>query len=88
MSKRDESGDFDDELINDEFESIIEGLSLDDSSPTTYLDELEAFEDTHKFTPPVLPKKSLRIQFQEAKQSFIRWKNNRINEKPEDGAEL
>ena len=29
------------ELINAEFESIVSGLSLDESAPTTYLDELE-----------------------------------------------
>lgn len=31
------------DLIDAEFESIISGLSLDESTPNTYLDELEAF---------------------------------------------
>jgi hypothetical protein len=88
MSKRDQSGEFDDELVNAEFESMVEGLSLDESSPTTYLDELDSFVDTNKFTPPVLPKKSLKEQYREARKSIIRWKNNRLNENPEDGAEL
>lgn len=35
------------ELIDAEFESIVSGLSLDESSPTTYLDELDA----RKFDP-------------------------------------
>jgi len=40
------------ELIDAEFESIVSGLSLDESSPTTYLDELEKFADDESFTPP------------------------------------
>jgi hypothetical protein len=32
------------DLINSEFESIVSGLSLDQSAPTSYLDELEKFE--------------------------------------------
>jgi len=88
MSKRDQSDDFDDELVNAEFESMVEGLSLDESAPTTYLDELDSFHDTNKFIPPVPPKKSLKEQYREAKKSVIRWKNNRLNENPEDGAAI
>ena len=40
------------ELIDAEFESIVSGLSLDESSPTTYLDELERFTEDESFTPP------------------------------------
>ena len=40
MSKRDQGGtgnfeEFDDELIKAEFDSMVEGLSLDESAPTT-----------------------------------------------------
>jgi hypothetical protein len=41
-----------DDLINAEFESIVSNLNLDQSSPTTYLDELEAREEQEKFRPP------------------------------------
>ena len=41
------------ELIDAEFESIVSGLSLDESAPTTYLDELDAPQyDSEGFTPP------------------------------------
>lgn len=40
---RDESSD-EMELINAEFESMVAGLSLDESSPRTYLDELDELE--------------------------------------------
>lgn len=33
------------DLIDAEFDSIVSGLSLDESSPTTFLDELEGFEN-------------------------------------------
>jgi carboxylesterase len=41
------------ELIDAEFDSIVSGLSLDESAPTTYLDELDARPyDPEGFTPP------------------------------------
>ena len=36
--------EFDDELIDAEFESMVEGLSIDESAPTTYLDELDRID--------------------------------------------
>ena len=93
MSKRDQGGagnfeEFDDELIKAEFDSMVEGLSLDESAPTTYLDELDAFEDHNRFTPPMLPKRGLRNQIRDAIRAMARWKNNPHNEHPEDGAAL
>jgi len=94
MSKRD-SGDAgrsdefsDDDLINAEFESMVEGLSLDESSPTTYLDELDSFEDLNRFTPPAIPKKSMKEELRDAFRAITRWKNNPRNDHPEDGAAL
>lgn len=44
------------ELIDAEFESIVSQLSLDESAPTTYLDELDARDDEHFIHPnPPLP---------------------------------
>ncbi len=40
------------ELIDAEFNSIVSGLSLDESAPTTYLDELEAIVESEKFVAP------------------------------------
>jgi carboxylesterase len=41
------------ELIDAEFDSIVSGLSLDESAPTTYLDELDARPyDAEGFIPP------------------------------------
>ena len=78
----------DDELIKAEFESMVEGLSLDESAPTTYIDELDRFEDQNRFTPPQIAKRGIREQIQDAKKSFNRWRKNRQSENPEDGAAL
>jgi len=88
MAKR-ENEDFDEEdLIKAEFNSIVEGLSLDESAPTTYLDELDRFEEENKFTPPVIPRRKLRDQVREMKLSFKRWRDNSSENPPDDGAVL
>ena len=42
----------DSELVNAEFDSIVSTLSLDQSSPTTYLDQLAAIDDSDRFVAP------------------------------------
>lgn len=93
MSKRGsgrESEDaFDDrELIDAEFNSMVEGLSLDESAPTTYLDELDAIDRSNRFSPPAIPKRSLMDQLRDSLNAIVRWKNNRNNQHPDDGTAL
>ena len=76
MAKRENEGFDEEDLIKAEFDSIVEGLSLDESSPTTYLDELDRFEEVNKFTPPAVPKKKFREQLRQMRISFTRWRNN------------
>lgn len=40
------------ELVNAEFDSIVSTLSLDQSSPSTYLDQLDAIDDSERFVAP------------------------------------
>lgn len=88
MSKPGPSPDeFDEEeLIRSEFDSIVSGLSLDESAPTTYLDELECFEDTNRFIPPNPPRQSPRAMWRSIKRAFNRWFNRDYHE--DDGAEV
>ena len=88
MAKRENEGFDEEDLIKAEFDSIVEGLSLDESSPTTYLDELDRFEEVDKFTPPAVPKKKLRDQVRDMKLSFKRWRENSDETPPDDGAVL
>jgi hypothetical protein len=42
----------DSELVNAEFESIVSTLSLDESTQTTYLDQIDEIDDSERFVPP------------------------------------
>jgi hypothetical protein len=42
----------DSELVNAEFQSIVSTLSLDQSTPSTYLDQLDAIDDSDRFIAP------------------------------------
>ena len=88
-SNRDHEADDanDRELINMEFESMVEGLSLDESSPSTYLDELENFVDHNRFIAPTPPRKSLSASFQSALSAFKKWREGKTD-RDGDGASL
>ena len=74
------------ELIRSEFDSIVSGLSLDESAPTTYLDELDAIQDTNHFIPPNPPRKSPRAMWRVMKSAVNRWFHRGHHE--DDGAAL
>ena len=63
------------ELIDLEFQSMVEGLSLDESAPTSYLEELDKFEDHNRFHEPIPPKVGLRKSLKRAIDSIKKWKN-------------
>ena len=63
------------ELIDLEFQSMVEGLSLDESAPTSYLDELDNFEDHNRFRAPTPPKVGLRKSLKRAISAIKNWKN-------------
>ena len=44
--------DDDSELVNAEFDSIVSTLALDQSSPSSYLDQLEAIDHSERFVAP------------------------------------
>jgi len=88
MVKRENEDEDEVNLINAEFESMVEGLSLDESTPNTYLDELEQFEKVNQFTPPTIPKKSIMQELREAQRAFLKWVRNSNNQNPEDGASV
>lgn len=74
------------ELIRSEFDSIVSGLSLDESAPTTYLDELDAIQDSNRFIPPNPPRQSPRVMWRAVKGAVNRWFHRGYHE--DDGAAL
>ena len=92
MSEKDKRQDGPDdatdrELIDMEFQSMVEGLSLDESAPTSYLDQLDAIEDQDKFVAPNPIRKSALQSFRDALAAFQKWKNGK-GFRDDDGAAL
>ena len=52
MSGREMSDDDEKDLLDAEFESMVANLSLDQSAPTTYLDELDATPAVPEYANP------------------------------------
>ena len=77
------------ELIRSEFDSIVSGLSLDESSPTTYLDDLDRVDrpaHNDKFIAPNPPTQTPRSFFLSAKRAILRWLKRPFHDN--DGVEL
>ena len=77
------------ELIRSEFDSIVSGLSLDESSPTTYLDDLDRIDraaHNDKFIAPNPPTQTPRSFYYSAKRAISRWFKRGYHE--DDGVEL
>lgn len=80
-------GDFDEEeLIRSEFDSMVAGLSLDESTPSTYLDELDRIDRADSFIAPNPPRQTPRTFFFSAKRAVVRWLKRGYHE--DDGVVL
>lgn len=85
LSPKDDGFD-EEELIRSEFESIVSGLYLDESSASTYLDELDQADRTDRFIAPNPPPQSPRAFFFSAKRAIERWFKRGYHE--DDGVAL
>ncbi len=78
MSGREDGRNDDEmELINAEFESMVADLNLDQSSPRTYLDELDEIakaERSEIYNPPAV-KRGLHGTILHLQESIKRWWN-------------
>lgn len=84
-------GEDEKDLIDEKFQALISGLSLDQSSPTTYLDELDKHVDDEHFTPPAPAKMNLKKFFADGVSAFKRWKDNPRSDNTDlddDGAQV
>lgn len=83
--KKDRDGFDEEELIRSEFESIVSGLSLDESAPSTYLDELERI-DREGFIQPNPPRQTPKGFIASARTAIDRWLKRGHHD--DDGAAL
>ena len=85
-SGKKEPEEFDEEeLIRSEFESMVAGLSLDESAPSTYLDDLDRI-DHEGFVQPNPPRQTPRGFIASAQRAINRWLNRGYHE--DDGVAL
>ena len=92
MSEKDKRQDGPDdaterELIEMEFQSMVENLSLDQSTPTSYLDEIDAIAYQDKFVPPNPTRKNALQSLRDALTAFKKWKTGK-DYRDDDGAVL
>jgi hypothetical protein len=83
--KKESDGFDEEELIRSEFESIVSGLNLDQSSPNTYLDDLDRIQN-EGFVQPNPAYQSPRGFIQSARNAIIRWFHR--SNRDDDGATL
>ena len=79
------------DLIDEKFNALVSGLSLGQSSPSTYLDELDRRVDEERFTPPVPEKTSRKKFFEDGIKAFKKWKDNPRSDNSgldDDGAQV
>jgi hypothetical protein len=75
------------DLINAEFESMVADLNLDQSAPTTYLDELDAIDKSENsaiYYPPRV-RRGIHGTVENLKATIRRWWNRSDND-DSDGA--
>ncbi len=75
------------DLINAEFESMVADLNLDQSAPTTYLDELDAIDKSENsaiYYPPRV-RRGIHGTVEDFKTTIRRWWNRSGND-DSDGA--
>ena len=83
--KKEPEGFDEEELIRSEFESIVSGLNLDQSAPTTYLDDLDRI-DNEGFVQPNPAPQTPRGFFYSARNAINRWFHR--NHRDGDGAAI
>jgi hypothetical protein len=83
--KKEPEGFDEEELIRSEFESIVSGLNLDQSAPTTYLDDLDRI-DNEGFVQPNPAPQTPRGFFYSARYAINRWFHR--NHRDDDGAAI
>jgi hypothetical protein len=83
--KKEPEGFDEEELIRSEFDSIVSGLNLDQSTPSTYLDDLDRI-DREGFIQPNPERQTPRGFIDSARNAIKSWFHR--NNRDDDGAAL
>ena len=83
--KKEPEGFDEEELIRSEFDSIVSGLNLDQSTPSTYLDDLDRI-DREGFIQPNPERQTPRGFIDSARKAIKSWFHR--NNRDDDGAAL
>lgn len=85
------SNEDDQDLMDDKFQALISGLSLDQSAPTDYLDSISGVTEIDSFTPPAPEKIHFRTSIKDGIAAFKRWRDNPSRDNTnldDDGAQI
>lgn len=84
-------GKDDQDLIDDKFNALVSGLSLDQSAPTDFLDSIADHHEVDGFTPPVPQRINFFTSMKEGIKAFKKWKDNPRRDNTDlddDGAQI
>ena len=84
-------GKDDQDLIDDKFNALISGLSLDQSAPTNYLDFIADQQEVDGFTPPKPQRTTFFSSIKDGINAFKKWKDNPRRDNTDlddDGAQI
>jgi hypothetical protein len=85
------SGKDDQDLIDDKFNALVSGLSLDQSAPTDYLDSIADQHEADGFTPPEPQRINFFTSIKDGMKAIKKWKDNPRRDNTDlddDGAQL
>jgi hypothetical protein len=84
-------GKDDQDLIDDKFNALVSGLSLDQSAPTDYLDSIAEQHEVDGFTPPEPQRINFFTSIKDGMKAFKKWKDNPRRDNTDlddDGAQI
>ncbi|KGA20452.1 hypothetical protein GM50_1845 [freshwater metagenome] len=84
-------GKDDQDLIDDKFNALVSGLSLDQSAPTDYLDSIADQQEVDGFIPPEPQRINFVTSIKDGMKAFKKWKDNPRRDNTDlddDGAQI
>lgn len=84
-------GENDQDLMDEKFQALVSGLSLDESAPTDYLDTIAGHQESERYTPPEPQRVNFFTSIKDGIKAFKKWKDNPKRDNTDlddDGAQI